>query len=258
MRVVIFASAPHQRQTGEWMREGLERHGIEATFAEPQKPVACDLAIVWGHRWKHIHKRQRLMGRDYLVMERGYFRDRMHFTSLGFNGLNGRADFLKNGADGSRWAKHGLEMQPWHGGSYSLVIGQVPGDASTEHADICAWYELVLEDAPKPIYFRHHPLSGIPGIHAQVLDCPLHEALAGAARVITFNSNTGVDAALAGTPVVAYDRGSMAWAVASHDVGAKDITPDRTRWAHELAWCQWTPDEIQSGEAWAHLKARYK
>jgi hypothetical protein len=70
--------------------------------------------------------------------------------------------------------------------------------------------------------------------------------MAGAGLVVTFNSNTGVDAALFGRPVIAMDEGSMAWPVAGHQV-TEIVMPDRSAWAARLAWCQWTMDEMRSG-----------
>jgi len=72
---------------------------------------------------------------------------------------------------------------------------------------------------------------------------PLAKALAGAAVVITWNSNTAVDAILAGKNTTAADKGSMAWEVS-----------DREAWAHALAWRQFSQDELTSGFAWEHLR----
>jgi hypothetical protein len=101
------------------------------------------------------------------------------------------------------------------------------------------------------VRFRPHPgaqrrggAAEVPG--AATIGGTLAEALAGAALVVTFNSNSGVDAALAGRPVVAMDAGSMAWAVAGHEV-AEVVQPDRTAWAARLAWCQFNKAEMESG-----------
>ena len=74
--------------------------------------------------------------------------------------------------------------------------------------------------------------------------------------VVTLNSNSGVDAALAGVPVIAFDEGSMAWPVAGHKPqdAIHPPRPDRLRWAAELAWCQWTDREFETGECWEHLR----
>ncbi len=56
-------------------------------------------------------------------------------------------------------------------------------------------------------------------------------ALAGARAVITFNSNTGVEAVLAGKPTVAIDEGSMAWPVTAHEIIDYPKEPNRLTWA---------------------------
>jgi hypothetical protein len=78
--------------------------------------------------------------------------------------------------------------------------------------------------------------------------------LAEAVVAVTFNSTAGVEAALAGTPVIACDEGSMAWDVAAHGVAKIGHRPDRTGWAHRLAWCQFSPEEIRNGFAFDVLR----
>ena len=60
-----------------------------------------------------------------------------------------------------------------------------------------------------------------------------------------------------GIPVVAMDPGSMAWGVARHDVTMDFYMPDRRQWLYDLAYKQWTIEEVENGNAWEHLKQRY-
>ena len=70
-----------------------------------------------------------------------------------------------------------------------------------------------------------------------------------------FNSNSGVEALLFGKAVFVADEGSMCWNVANRRI--VDIeTPqylNRQQWANNLAYTQWTPDEMKQGLAWRHL-----
>lgn len=72
-----------------------------------------------------------------------------------------------------------------------------------------------------PVRFRPHPMEQRRrGFLRQVHGCetdrgPLADSLAGATVVVTWNSNTGVDALLAGKPTVAMGEGSMAAPVAA-------------------------------------------
>ena len=267
-KIVIYGAA--KRGMWAWLHsfsDGLKRHGMKPVMQHAGKFQGADLAVFWAHRKKEIIERQKKDGNDYMVMERGYFGDRTEWTSIGFNGLNGIAEFYNKDMPPDRWAPHADLMHPWQkDGDYCLIMGQVAGDASIEHVNISEWYnetairlKWILE---RPIKFRPHPLSrqicDVPG--AKLLTVSLADALAGACVAVTYNSNSGVDAVLAGVPTVACDKGSMAWPVSRHDISMKNIItyPDRTQWAQNLAYCQWTADEIRDGSAWEHLKQRYE
>ena len=142
------------------------------------------------------------------------------------------------------------------------VLGQVPGDAALYGLDLDAWAQrtcAALLAQGRTVRYRPHPLVRRCGD----VRCPagatgstgsLDEDLAGAALAVTFNSTAGVEAVLAGVPTVALDVGAMAWPVTTHDLASVQ-TPEREPWAHRLAWCQWTIEEIASGLAWEHLAA---
>jgi hypothetical protein len=108
-----------------------------------------------------------------------------------------------------------------------------------------------------PVMFRAHPLAARKGFRQQpnythTIGGTLEATLARAAVAITWNSNAGVDAVVAGVPLVTMDEGAMAREVSSHRIGAF-VRPDRSAWAHRLAWKQWTLAEIESGVALTHL-----
>ncbi len=265
MKIVIHhhSALEHQLILGKLLAEGMKKHGETVFYAEAWNPIDCDLAVVWGHRLSRmgwIRENQLLAGRRYLVMERGYFADRMEWTSLGYDGLNGRADFCNSGNGPKRWNPHKELMRPWKaGGEHILLIGQVDGDASIENFNIGAWYERTVKQIRRitgmPIHFRPHPLTKqtihIPG--ADTVSGTLAACFRNTYCAVTWNSNTAVDATLAGVPCITMDAGSMAYDVTSHTLD-KVITPSRQKWANELAWCQWTEKEIANGDAWDHLK----
>ena len=231
---------------------GLEAHGIEVekitAGAVKTEHVAC-----WGWR---VGKKLHSEGHQVLVMERGYLGDRFAWTSLAWNGLNGKGKFA-GCFDDQRFARH-FSMKPWKtAGDYVLLMGQVPGDASLQGMDLTPWYGHAAMQAQNayemPVRFRQHPMSLARGYrqrppYTEASTGTLDEALDGAAVVVTYNSNSGVDAVIAGVPTVAMDKGSMAWDVAAHRIGDL-IRPDREQWAGHLACKQWTIEEIESGFA---------
>lgn len=239
--------------------EGMKRHGITPIMREPGQWGSCDLAVCWGvKRQPEMHS-----GRRALVLERGYVGDRMNtWTSAGYDGLNGMADFFNDKKSAARWNKHHkAEMKPWREAKGDLVVimGQVPTDASLRGLNFNAWLRETaerLQRAGHRVGFRPHPnhrdTLHVRGV--EQLTGTMEEALARAKWVVTYNSNSGVLAVLAGVPTVSCHRGSMAWEMTGHDPYLMPPTPDRTAWASRLAWTQWSMEELRNGDFWDHLK----
>ena len=212
-----------------------------------------------------IFRRQREKNLDVIVLETGYINrgdGENHHYAAGFNGLNGRADFRNREMPDDRAKKLGVELKHWRSGNHILLCGQVPWDASVENSDHKTWLiaaaERIKSYSPRPIRYRPHPLAKqaipfIPGTELSVQS--LRDDLANAHCVVTYNSNTAVDALLEGVPVFAHDKGSMCWEVANKSLICVDVPnrPDRQQWLNDLAYTQWTPEEMRSGEAWSHL-----
>jgi hypothetical protein len=215
---------------------------------------------MWSTRRQREISVQRALNRQVCVLERGYVGDRFQWTSVSFGGgLNGHADFYGPFEDGSRWQQHFAHlMQPWRPApdGYALVLQQVHGDMSLMGTDIDRFYNdaLTVYGQKFPVKFRSHPQA-----HPRKPDSlekaaqTLAEDLAGARLAVTFNSNSGVDAVLAGIPTIAANPGSMAWDVTGHKLGEIPPTPDRTAWANAIAWKQWRMDELASGYCWEHV-----
>lgn len=266
MRIAVYQHClRHAAKHLDAFATGLERHGHRVVRVPlGRQPVACDLAVVWGIMRKDVIAAQRLSGRRFVVLERGYVGNRARWISAGYDGLNGRADFCNAGSSDERFRQHfGGLLEPWKtGGEYVLMMGQCRHDQSVRHVDMATRMADVVRAirsrSQLPIRFRPHPEDAdapAPSGSSPIAGT-LHEVLSRAHSVVTLNSNSGVDAALAGVPVVALDRGSMAWPVAGHrsHEAIRPTRPDRTPWAAGLAWCQWTDHEMAQGDCWAHLK----
>lgn len=270
-KVIIFAHAnlSHQVERAESFRRGMIKHGYSAEVQSSTLARQCDLAVFWGmHHSRSIRAQQDARNLPWLVMERGYVGDRFHWTSLGYNGLNGRADFLNDNMDSDRWNRHFSQyMKPWrNSGEYVLVTGQVPGDASLERVGGRVDYESMVNQIRKytdrPIHFRPHPKRNIPCPRNATLSTgTLEQALSNAWCVVTYNSNSGVDAILNGIPAFVIDyEGSMSKPIAMTDFNLINNPQrfDRTQWANNIAYAQWSPEEIENGTAWEHLKRKFE
>lgn len=253
--------------------EGLNRHGIEVEIRgdahRAPGPPAGDFAVCWGWR-KGAQLRAR--GYDVLVVERGYIGDRREWTSLAWNGLNGRGDFcLEDGVrrpDAARRALLKEMVKPWRPAARRksdiiLLMGQVPQDQSLQGKDLEPWYRDMARQARLahglPVLFRPHPVAVQKRRHRfnglAESGGTLSQDLARAWGVVTFNSNSAVDAVLAGVPAMTVDPGAMAWAVTAHEMNMLGQRPPRAAWAARVSWCQWQLGELCAGVWWDRMQA---
>lgn len=233
-----------------------------------------DVAVIFGVRKKHVpvswprgvvFQRQRDNKLSVIVLETGYVNrggGENHHYAAGFNGLNARADFRNKDMPDDRAKLLGVECKPWRErGEHIVLCGQVPWDASVDHTNHIHWLHATAKQlrgkTSRPIVFRPHPKGphlDIPGTRLSTART-LQDDLRSAHVVVTFNSNSAVEAVLDGIPAFADDYGSMAWDMCAHDFEAIEgfPTPERTQWLSNLAYAQWTPDEMRSGQTWSHL-----
>jgi len=247
------------------MVDGMRRHGVNVEMRLVKDAERCDVAVMWGVKKAAI----RTAASRSLILERGYVGDRFHFTSVGWDGLNGLA-WRPEGMPGDRWGRYFADrMKPWREarGKYVLVMGQVPGDASLRGMDTHQWaFRVVqaLKAARLEARVRRHLKDPTPSVRMsrRLADArrayyetrPWEDALADAAWVVAYNSNSAVESVLDGVPTVTLDRGTMAYPVTDHDPVKAPTAHDRTQWAHDLAYAQWTIDEMASGDAWDYIK----
>lgn len=260
--ILARQGAEHQQSWGGAFAEGLRLHGWQVEISDHYQ--RADLVVLWGVRRQEIISDVLNCGGEVCILERGYLGDRFHWTSVSFGGgLNGRGRFFGPLSDRSRFERHfGQCLRAYdvpYGGP-ALIMGQVVGDMSVRHVQIEKWYDDVsreLKELGWDVRFRPHPYpravggSG-GGAGLKKMDGTLHEALAAASFVVTYNSNSGVDALLYGRPTVAVDAGSMVWGIAGRTTDDVRM-PDRSAWAARLAWCQWSDAEMRSGECWAAI-----
>jgi len=248
----------------EAVYEGLTACGHSVRRTSNLCSISEGTVACWGWRRQIVGALQRLR-KNILVAELGYIGDRRKNISLGWNGLNGHATFPEYPDDGGeRFRAFGGEIKHWKkDGEYILILGQVKDDASLKGQDIMPWY---MEQARKaseyygiPVYYRPHPESvrrrgyeSLDGFNN--MGGTLQEAIGGALFTIAYNSNSCLDSLLEGVPCFAGDKGTLVWDLCMRDI--KEIVyPDREKIIHQIAWKQWTIDEIKSGKPFERLFA---
>jgi len=231
-----------------------------------------DVAVVFGvykRAYKYSKHRARIIseqkskGLKTVVLETGYVNrgdGPDHYYAAGFDGLNRAADFKNKGMPSDRWEKLGKKLEKLHKGEDIILCGQVPWDANVQEIRFEDFLSESLREIRKytdrNIIFRPHPLYQLPRIdNTEYSRGPLQFDLDRAHVFVVYNSNISVDAVIHGVPVFAGNDNTMAWDVCNTDIRfiENPLYFDRQQWAYDLAYTQWTPDEMRQGLTWRHL-----
>ncbi len=274
MRVHVYL--PGYNEKLSWIlqhfAEGIERVNPGWVDVRPlDEPAPCDIAVIFGlvkKVYAPTHAKKAILDahrdRSLLVLESAFVQ-RGDYWSAGWGGTNGGADFRSAGMPPDRWQLLRAKSQEWRRRKTGPVVvcGQLPRDTNVQHVDHVGWCRNAVASLTRTgerVLFRPHPRiadPGVYGINPEIFDPNKRIAttLKSARSLVTYNSNSGTDAALAGVPVVACDPGSFAWPVASHDLlGVENPRcPGRRDWLCGLGYSQWNLAEMRAGAPWAHL-----
>ncbi|MGU3575474.1 hypothetical protein ACLBWZ_08070 [Brucellaceae bacterium C25G] len=258
-----YSKFQYRIEASNALRRGMERAGIKTLIGPKWKPSKADIAVIWSWKRPQIIETAKRKNTPLIVMERGFIQPRNEWVSLALNGFNNRGYFPPANDGGKRWEEHfSHHLRPWQERKgYALLIGQVPGDSSLNGLDIVKWAQSrtdALLKAGQTVVYRPHPLADTPVPDGTVCSRrDLQTDLKHAGFVVTFGSTTAVEAVLAGVPVCVEDKGSVAYPMGSHHIDEPLKRPDRTRWCHDLAWRQWSINELKNGMAWRHLSTAF-
>jgi len=273
------------------LARGLKGLGVEHKFRLMSDYEESDLAVVPGWIKKLVDvkrgrgeliRAQLKANKRVMILERGFLGDRAKWSSLPWDGMSGYGWHNNEDSPPDRWEALGLEMKPWRKeGHHILICGQVPWDSQVDAQNHTKWLHGLVKQlkelTDRPIVFRLHPKIrkmmkarnrqgrsyydpcgintlkklGVKMASKETLQDDLKTAWA----MVCYNSNSAVEAILAGIPVFMFDHCGMAWPVANQDL--RDIDhpwmKEREQWAYNLAYAQWCNEEFESGLAWRHL-----
>jgi len=271
---------------------GLNRLGVKFSVAyeDEYDKNPCDIAVIFGAYKKilktygirkKIYYNQKIAGKRVLVLERGFIkRDTYH--SVGWNFINGRADFKNKHMPNDRVGALGVELSDWKDDGENIVFcGQVPWDVSVQHINsepmkrvpqkilvggYLKWctdtVKKIQKVSNRKIIFRPHPLFPYKDWHMDGMpknvafsNAPFEDDLDNAWCTVVFNSNCSVESVINGVPTFAFDEGCMAWDVANKGISNIDSPkmPDRVQWLNDISYSQWNLNEFSEGMPWAHI-----
>ena len=219
-------------------------------------PLETDLVVFWSMHWSAVIAYCRKNHVPFLCLEKGYI-DRDNFTSVNFNGLNGRSE-LKMSVNNLRAKKHNWNYSaPKEIGDKMIIMGQMPGDKTLEGEDIYEWAYRIYkkyENKKLNVFFKPHPLDRSETVHQMdIYEGSLEDVLKEAAIIITYSSNSAVDAWMNGVIATAHSPMSMIWKW-QH----KNQFDCIKSFINDISYRQYNLEEFESGEAWQMLKEKIR
>lgn len=262
----IIRDAPTYRRAS--FMAGLRAAGLEANIGPPLRPDKETILITWN-RYAGTHETalqvERAGGRVW-VAENGFIAPRGgspkfmvhkdgpesgHHYALAQGWHNGGGQHWPGSPE--RFASMGIELKPWRekgkGRGHILVAPNRSfgvGDRLM-HPDWAQRVKARLSKTTKrEVVLRMHPGNDAP-------KRPLAADLEGAHAVIIWHSTSGTHALAEGIPVFCEAPFWMMKGAAASGSIEDPVCPDRLPVFEQMAWAQWTCEEIEHGTPFTHL-----
>jgi hypothetical protein len=256
------------RYVTEAMREGVSKS--RGLIVLPGQTTRPDVLVCYG--WCPPADLFRSRGITVVTMDlawygRGGAKDPASYVKLSVNHWHPTAYFQNRPKPDDRWLRHGIPILPMRrDGRHIIVAGSGPKSSARDGNEFQAWEREAITTLrtltdrpiiyrPKP-YMEERPPAPIEGATMD-RETPLGDMLERAHAVVTRQSNVAVDALRAGIPVFCWE--GVASVLASQDLTEIErpripTGDERAQFFADLAYCQWTVDELRSGAAWAYMK----
>lgn len=248
----LLRNSEHYRAAA--FRAGLEAVGFEVV-TELRDPTPADVVLTWNRSGGNNETARQFerAGARVIVAENGYlgkaWRGEKWFA-LALGHHLGAGEWMPAGPE--RWDALQVQLAPWREDAGDTLVLEQRGIGEPGIASPPGWAEEVVRRIGGRI--RRHPGASVP-------DISLEDDLVGAREVITWHSAGALAALMAGVPVF-YDFSRWIGATAAMPLRLRGKVPplrdDAARLAmfRSLAWAQWRLQEIERGDAFAHLLER--
>lgn len=250
----------------EYWREGVESQGDELLLMRDNN--FFDIGLTWG-----VNSQCRMVSQcsRHVVMEYAFLGDRARKEYyIGYSALNGLGQPLLPAevGGGERWY-HKLKPHK-EGVKNILILGQMPKDANLAafssknrvkgymkwlRGQIIHYHSLGYN-----VRYKLHPKHGLNslGLPNTASFSDIQDAFSWGDAAVAFNSNSLVEAAIAGLYVIPSHVGSMAWNIRSREGHWRKLTlKDRQRWLDHVDSFQWSGEDITSGKVWKIIKESF-
>lgn len=248
------------------VQAGLTRLGHTVDYHND----SADVAVIWSQLWagrmrpnQQVWHHYRQDNKPVLVVEIGALQRGTTWRLM----PNGQNCFLSTNNSSHRRQQLGIDMLDWHCSGEEIVIALQRADSNqwAGQPSLEDWVNKTIasirQHTDRPIVVRPHPRYRLGRInHVCEIQQPqrmantyddynIAKSVKRAWALVNHNSNPGVTAVLHGTPAFV-GTSSIAGPVANLDFSKIEnpLRPDRTQWVNDLAWTEWTTEEISQGQ----------
>ena len=258
------------------------RHSlVQAGHTVHDNDPSADVDVIWSVLWsgrmaanKTIWDTAQTLRKPVIVLEVGGI-IRGTTWKVGLNGINKDAFFVKD-KDASRAVGLGLALKSWRSqGEHILICGQHDRSLQWQNMpNASQWFSDTIAEVRKytnrKIVIRPHPRCPIVPVEHKfknvIKQTPAKRAgtyddydirFDNAHAVVSWTSNPGIRAVINGYPVFTGPT-SLAFPVANHNLADIESPQmfDRQQWLNDLAWTEFTIQEIAQGLPLKHLTER--
>lgn len=273
-----FATKGYEMALGPLLTAGAAAHGDEIVMRplEEYRGPTGDGGLICGVVKREVLWEHQARGVPLLYLDKGYHRAREHWRGLSlpawwrlcWNAVHPTAYLMDRSRPSDRWQRLGVHLQERRPGKQVVILGSSAKFHETERlVHPTSWAKLLVAGIKRagswPIVYRPKPSwADAVAVDGATFDHGSKTEVAGALRgawcSVTHGSIACVDSIVAGVPCVVLGQG-VARPISSTTMAAvaDPYWPPRAireQWAANLAYCHFTPAEIETGHAWKILK----
>ena len=252
------------------MAQGIKRCGHHVELKQGWSgQTNADAVVAYGWRNVAMFEAYRAKGKAFVYLDMGYWHRRPKGRGIyrGYHkvvvGDRDALQYFRRGQPASRWRSLAVDIKPWRRTGRHILLAGMSHKSAVHNGYRAQEWETeavarIRRYSDRPILYRPKPSwphsSPIAGTTFWRPDSPLQADLENAWAVVTHHSNVGLEALAAGIPV--YSEGGLASTMTMEleQIESPPLPDDRESFFADVAYCQWSADEMESGACWRHLQ----